>query len=431
MTMEKLNTYECHFTWDLKKEDADLNYLDIKFTEHLTVQIKHEGGLRQRELNFLAYIKHLQGFNDKALKYLEKAKQENSDHATCVVTYGNLAWLHHYIGGDSLVKEKLIEILESLSTSGSECLRTVQSEKSWSFLWFSKKYYDRAKESFLTVLQKEPNDKEWNTGYAFSLFHLEGQETREDRRVPFELSHAASQLKKALKLDPDNAMIYVYLGLKCYKNKKNSEAWLHMRKALDMAPFDLSVVLHVAKFMKKEQCYDMAMGVLQSMLDKAPDSSRLHHEIANNYRWKAWQIEDTHNPKLLSLCIQHLKDGARLNPDFIYPQIELALRYAEVKNYALARQKFEELIACPNLKPADIQAWHRYYGDFNMYHLGSEATAVNHYKKGLALKQISTEWKTCKNRLFKVLRNCRKDVYHIQEFINSLEDKRYLNTEMF
>ncbi|XP_062852436.1 interferon-induced protein with tetratricopeptide repeats 8 [Trichomycterus rosablanca] len=426
--MEKLNTFKCHFTWDLKKEDADLNYLDIKFTEHLTVQTEREGNIRQRELNFLAYIKHLQGFTDKALECLEKAKQEHSDCATCVVTYGNLAWLHHHMADDSLVKvyeEKLAEILESLPTSEIKWLREVQSEKSWSLLWFSKKYYDRAKESFLEALQKEPYDKEWNTGYAFSLFHLEGQEIREDKRVPFEESLSVSQLKKALKLEPDNAMICVYLGLKCYRNKRNSEAWLHMRKALDMAPFDLSVVLHVAKFMKKEQCYDMALKVLQTMLDKAPDSSRLHHEIANNYRWKAWQIKDTHNPKLLSLCIHHLEEGGRLNPYFIYPQIELALRYAEVKKYAPAKQKFEELFARPNLTPADLQAWHRYYGDFNMYHLGSEATAVKHYKEGMAMKRVSTEWRTCKNRLFKVLHNSKKDVYDIQEFITSLEDRRY------
>ncbi|KAG7334144.1 hypothetical protein KOW79_002551 [Hemibagrus wyckioides] len=319
-----------------------------------------------------------------------------------------------------LHKDQRVDL--SMLTVAEELLREVLSEKAWSFISFSKNHYIKAKEIFQEALQKEPEDKEWNTGYAFALFHLEGLEIREDRRIPFEESPAVRQLKRALKLDPDNVMIHVFMGLKCYKNKRNAEAWEHMKHALHMAPYDLSVVLSVAKFMKKEQCYDMAIGVLKKMLEKAPDSSRLHHEIANNYRWKAMQIGDMHNPMLLSYCIHHLEEGARLNPHFVYPQIELALRYAEVGNYAKAKQKFQELFARPNLQPADLQAWHRIYGDFNMYRLGSEATAVKHYKEGMAMQKVSTEWKICKNRLYKVLHNTRNDVYQIREFMNSLRE---------
>lgn len=425
MFEEELKKLECHFTWDLQKEDADLNYLEIKFTESLSVQSDHKGNFRQRELNFCAYIHHLQGFSDKARECLEKAKEVQNDDSYNIVTYGNLAWLHHHMADDNMARvylEKLAQISGAFPSPAEELHREVLSEKAWSFLRFSKKHYIKAKEIFQEVLEKEPEDKEWNTGYAFALFHLEGLEIREDKRIPFEESPAVSQLKRALKLDPDNAMIHVFMGLKCNKNNRNSEAWGHMKQALDMAPYDLSVVLSVAKFMKKEQCYDMALGVLKKMLEKAPDSSRLHHEIANNYRWKAMQLRDVHNPKLLSHCIHHLEEGARLNPDFIYPQIELALRYAEVGNYTKAKQKFQELFARPNLQLADLQAWHRIYGDFNMYRLGSEATAVKHYKEGMALQKVSTEWRICKNRLHKVLHNTRNDVYQIREFMKSLRE---------
>ncbi|XP_072532998.1 interferon-induced protein with tetratricopeptide repeats 8 [Salminus brasiliensis] len=430
MFEEELNNLDCHFTWDLQKEDADLNFLEIKFTESLSVKTQHGENFTQKYLNFLAYIKHLQGFNDKALENLESAVQEGS---VCIVTYANLAWLHHHMANDAMVKvylEKLVKISASLPDPAEvELTREVQSEKAWSLLWFSKKHYSRAKECFQQALEKEPEDREWNTGYAVSLFNLEGLEIREDRRVPFEKSAAVAQLKKALKLDPDNAMLYVYLGLKCNKNKRNAEAWEHMRKALRMAPHDLNIVLPVAKFMKKEECYDMAMELLQRMLAKAPDSSRLHHELANNYRWKAKQLGDIHNPHLLRLCIYHSEEGARLNPDFLYPQMELALRYSEIKNCAKAEQKFQELFASANLKPADLQAWHRHYGDFNLYRLGSEAKAVKHYKEGLALQNISTEWRNCRNRLYKVLRNDRKDVYQIREFMNSLRRGNTADTE--
>ncbi|XP_066535161.1 interferon-induced protein with tetratricopeptide repeats 8 [Hoplias malabaricus] len=420
---EELKKLECHFTWDLEKEDADLNFLEVKYTESLAVQSQYGQDFKQTILNFLAYIKHLQGLNDKALEYLEKAKND----LNVIVTYGNLAWLQHLMCNDEVAKfylEKLTETVPNPEEALS--IREVQSEKAWSLLWFSKKHYSRAKDVFQEAIEKEPEDKEWNTGYAFSLFHVEGLEIREDKRVPFEVSSAVSQLKKALKLDPDNALIHVYLGLKSYKNKRNAEAWEHMRKALRLAPYDLNVVLYVAKFMKKEECYDMALSMLKKMLEKAPDSSRLHHELANNYRWKAKQLGDIHNPQLLRLCIHHSEEGARLNPDYLYPQMELANRYAEIKNCAKAEQKFQELFARPNMKPADLQAWHRLYGDFNMYRLGSEAKAVKHYKEGMTLQNISTEWRNCRNKLYKVLHNNRKDVYEIRTFMQSFRRKHYL-----
>lgn len=420
MLEQKLKTVECHFTWDLKKEDADLNYLEIKFTEDLSVLIKKDKNSWNRKQNFLAYIKHLQGLNDQAIQCLERENEADNDFTYCAVTYGNLAWLYHLMANDSMAEvymEKLSKILDDSSDPSEKMLREVQSEKAWSLLWFSKKYSNRAKEIFFKALEKEPDDKEWNTGYAFAMFHLEGLQIREDLRLPFEGSPAVTQLMKALELDPENAMIHVYLGLKSYKNERNDDAWVHMRKALTMAPYDLRVVLYGAKFMKKEKCYDMALSVLQKMLTKAPESSRLHHEIANNYRWKALQIRDPHNPELLNLCIHHIEEGARLNPDFLYPQIELALRYSEVKKYAKAEQKFQELYNSPKLQPADLQAWYRHYGDFNLYRLGSEATAVKHYKNGLALQKVSTEWVICRTRLYKVLDKNRKDVYEIREFI--------------
>ncbi|KAI7805988.1 interferon-induced protein with tetratricopeptide repeats 8 [Triplophysa rosa] len=426
MSEEDLKILSCHFTWGLEKENADLNFLDVKICERLAVQCEYKENVQQREYNFLAYIKHLQGVNDEALKNLELAiKEHTGDEKNLIVTYGNLAWLHSVMGNVAEAKsyvEKVKDIFRAFPTpSPTDLHREVQSEKAWSLLKFSRKSYIRAKEIFFEALQKDADDQEWNTGLAFALFRLEGLEVGEVRRVRFEESPAVVQLKRALKLHPDNAMIHVYLGLKCYKNTRNTEAWEYMRKALKMAPDNLGVVLHVAKFMKKEQCYDMALEVLLRMLRKAPDSSRLHHEIANNYRWKAMQMKDTHNPRLLSLCIQHLEKGASLNPGFIYPQLELALRYAEAKQSQKAEHKFQELVALPDLKPADRQAWHRMYGDFHLYRLGSEAAAVEHYKQGMMLRRVSTEWNICKNRLKKVLQRDRRDTYQIKKFFDSLK----------
>ncbi|XP_021436484.1 interferon-induced protein with tetratricopeptide repeats 8 isoform X1 [Oncorhynchus mykiss] len=433
-TLEKnLKKLQCHFTWELNKEQADLNLLEIKLRETLeVVQEGFEGNLKRHSLNLLAYIKHLKGEDKRALECLEKAERENAHgERLCVVTYGNLAWVCHHIGDDIRADgyiQKLEEIHKASATASTSVLlvpREVHSEKAWSLLKFSKHHYTRAKECFQEALQMEPEDKEWNSGFAFSLFRQEGLVTREDQRLSYEDSLAVKQLNYVLELNPDSAMTRVYLGLKCYKNRRNAEAWGYMRKALSLAPYDLSVVLQVGRFMKKEQSYDEALAVLLRMLQRAPNSSRLHHEIANNYRWRAKQSGDPHDQTLLKRCVFHLEEGARLNPTHIYPQVELAVRYSELKDTSKAMEKFQELWSRSDLKPSDRQAWHRMYGDVQLYHLGSERTAVNHYKEGMRLYNISTEWSQCRRRLLKVLRFNKErrgdDPYDIREFVDSFK----------
>lgn len=424
----ELGKLECYHTWDLKKEDTDLNFLDVKFSENSVVSEEYIGNFQQNALNFLGFIKFLQGHNAKSLEYFQLALQQNTGLAKrCAVTYASLAWVHHHMGDAAAAKsyaQKVRETHDAFPASSPAALhREVLSEKAWALLHFSKRpqYYTRAKELFQEALLREADDQEWNTGYAFALFRLEGLETREDKRLPVDVSPAVQQLKKALNFDPANPMIHVYLGLKCYKNRRNSEAWGHMNKAIGMAPDSLTVVLQVAKFMKKEQSYDMALQVLLRMLQRAPNSSRLHHEIGNNYRWKAIAMGEPHNPKLLARYIFHFEEGARLNPSFIYPQAELALRYAEVNKTEEAERKFQKLFATPDLQPKDLQACHRMYGDFHLHRLGVVETAVKHYKHGMRLQNISTEWGHCRSRLLKIMHFHQKDIYKIREFINSFQ----------
>ncbi|XP_062375632.1 interferon-induced protein with tetratricopeptide repeats 8 [Sardina pilchardus] len=424
----ELRKLECYHTWGLKKEDTDLNFLEVKFSENILIRQEYIGNFQQNGLNFLAYIKFLQGYNAKSLEYLKLALQKNSAFAKkCAVTYANLAWVHHHMGDAAAAKSYIQRVRETYDTvpgtgsSPAALPREVLSEKAWALMHFTKKpyYYTQSKELFQEALLKEPDDKEWNTGYAFALFRLEGQETREDKRLPVEVSPAVQQLKKALLHDPGNPMLYIYLGLKCYKNGRNAEAWGHMTKSLNMAPDNLTIVLHVAKFMKKVHSFDRALHILLSILKRAPNSSRLHHEIGNNYRWQAIRMGEPHNPKNIARCIFHFEEGARLNPSYIYPQAELALRYAEAKNAEEAERKFHKLFALPDLQPKDLQACHRMYGDFHLYHLGAEATAVKHYKLGMNLQNISTEWKQCRTRLFKIRRSDHGNFYKIPEFIDS------------
>ncbi|KAJ8361530.1 hypothetical protein SKAU_G00180550 [Synaphobranchus kaupii] len=324
----ELEKLECHFTWGLTAKDADLNFLEVKFREVVSLpedSLPQEINLKGRTYNHLAYVKHLQGCNQEALGYLGKAVEENADNAkSCIVTYGNLAWVHHLMGDDREAEtylRRLEEINESFPTPPPAALhREVFGEKAWSLLKFSKYHYEEAKDCFYEALQREPDDKEWNTGYALSLFRWDGWRIMTGEKIPLSTSRSVKQLERALELDPDNGVIMVYLARVFQNNGKKLVAWNHMRKALEVSPNNLSVVLKVGKFLRNVHSYDMALDVLNKMLKIAPDSARLHHEIANNYRWKAI-IGKGHlrNPELIRRSISHKKEEVRLNPSYFYP----------------------------------------------------------------------------------------------------------------
>uniref|UniRef100_A0A0E9WI08 Uncharacterized protein n=1 Tax=Anguilla anguilla TaxID=7936 RepID=A0A0E9WI08_ANGAN len=87
---EKLMRLECHFTWDLKKENYDLPFMEIRL--HKTISTPHGRGvlIEGRALNHLAYVKFLRGLTHEAVEYLKRAEEENERNPLkCVVTYGN------------------------------------------------------------------------------------------------------------------------------------------------------------------------------------------------------------------------------------------------------------------------------------------------------------------------------------------------------
>ncbi|KAJ8361529.1 hypothetical protein SKAU_G00180540 [Synaphobranchus kaupii] len=423
-----LEELECHFTWGLTVQDADLNFLEAKFRDVVSLpedSLPQEINLKGRTYNHLAYVKHLQGCNQEALGYLRKAVEENADNAmSCIVTYGNLAWVHHLMGGDREAEtylRRLKEINESFPTPPPAALhREVFGEKAWSLLRFSKNHYQDAKECFYEALQREPDDKEWNTGYAFSLFRLDGWRSRSGKPILFSKLETVKQLERALQLDPDNGVIIVYLARVFQYNGEKKETWDHMIKALEVSPNNLSVVLRVGTFLRKVEKYDRALDALNTMLTIAPDSARLHNEISKNYRGKAISGNELpDDQKLIRRCIFYKEETLRLNPSYFYPQLELAMRYAEVKEVERADRMFKEMFARPDLKPADRQALHRMYGDFQKYHMHSISTAVTHYMEGMRLQNISTDWKVCHERLLKIKESAETSMRtEIEEFLS-------------
>ena len=163
----ELQQLECHFTWELKKEDTNITDLLNRLEQRDQLHLGGKAGVAQTN-NSLAFVKYLLGFPTEALGCLQKCVEltkeyrENDCDKWLIVAYGNLAWLQYhmkcYAECESYL-EKLRDIAERFPTEPASALHhEVLGEKAWALFKFSRENYERAKECFRKALELEPRD---------------------------------------------------------------------------------------------------------------------------------------------------------------------------------------------------------------------------------------------------------------------------------
>eukprot|EP00061_Rhincodon_typus_P001220 g14068.t1 len=94
-----------------------------------------------------------------------------------IVTYGNAAWVYYHVG-EVAEAQSYLDKLERICQQfpGASCFTAmtaeVYGEKGWSMLRFGWKYYKEANECIEKVLEADPDNIEWNTAHATSLFRI-------------------------------------------------------------------------------------------------------------------------------------------------------------------------------------------------------------------------------------------------------------------
>jgi len=133
---------ECHFTWNLLKEDILFDVEDTigQQLEFVTTES------RLTLYNLLAYVKHLKGQNEDALECLEQAEhiiqREHSDkEVRHLVNWGNYAWVYYHM-------DQLKEAQKHLDKIGTTCKKLsspsdykldrpeIDCERGWALLKF-------------------------------------------------------------------------------------------------------------------------------------------------------------------------------------------------------------------------------------------------------------------------------------------------------
>nr|BAG56862.1 unnamed protein product [Homo sapiens] len=346
---------ECHFTWNLLKEDIDLFEVEDTIGQQLEFLTTKS---RLALYNLLAYVKHLKGQNKDALECLEQAEeiiqQEHSDkeEVRSLVTWGNYAWVYYHM--DQLEEAqkytgKIGNVCKKLSSPSNyklECPET-DCEKGWALLKFGGKYY-----------------------------------------------------QKAVTLNPDNSYIKVFLALKLQDVHAEAEGEKYIEEILDQISSQPYVLRYAAKFYRRKNSWNKALELLKKALEVTPTSSFLHHQMGLCYRAQMIQIKKaTHNrPKgkdklkvdeLISSAIFHFKAAMERDSMFAFAYTDLANMYAEGGQYSNAEDIFRKALRLENITDDHKHQIHYHYGRFQEFHRKSENTAIHHYLEALKVKDRS------------------------------------------
>ncbi|XP_066550005.1 interferon-induced protein with tetratricopeptide repeats 1 [Amia ocellicauda] len=327
-----------------------------------------------------------------------------------IVPYGDFAWLYYKMGDHTNAQrylEKLAQIADKFPRASPVILHPeLYGEKAWSLLKFSSENYELAKTFFEMALKEQPENKEWHSGYAIVLTRLEGLGTRMSSEQD---SIALPQLRLAKQLDPGNAFVTIYLGLKLTEYGYMQEAQELAEQALQKAKDNPQVIRNVVKLFRLHGSLDRAFALLERALQLSPDTCFLKHQLALCCKWK-YGIEKQSNRdnreelnSLLSRAIENFNEVLRVQPNYIYIEFDLAEMYAESGDKEIAEEIFMEMFGrLSEMKPKDVQAFYLYYGNFKYYHRESPEEAIALYKEGIKISEPSWAREKCSLRLNKL-----------------------------
>ncbi|NWH90217.1 IFIT5 protein, partial [Aegithalos caudatus] len=401
---------ECHFTWTLLKEHVGLEALEETILDH----IKFVADCNIKDYNILSYVCHLKNSNEEALRNLRKAEEAIQKHhpgeidRRSLVTWGNYAWIYYHMQRYEEAQSYVSKVENSCKklSSGKIQLPEIYAEKGWALLRFGRNYFERARNCFENALKSEPNNPDFNAGYAVSMYRLEDcAEKYGGQRTP-----CLDALKRAVELNPKDTTILALLALRLQRFNRGNEGERYIEEGLQKTP-DFPVFLrHAANFYRKKGEVDKAVEILKKALALTPNSVVLHHQLGLCYKVKIVQLKKRrYTPQeavenLIQLAIFHLKTVIEKKPVFFSAYSDLGNIYALGKRYEEAEEIFQEVLQRNDLPYDDKQEIYFNYGNFQHFHKKSESKAINYYIEGLKIAEYSCGRKKCSEAVEKLLK---------------------------
>uniref|UniRef100_A0A8C0R7N7 Interferon induced protein with tetratricopeptide repeats 3 n=1 Tax=Canis lupus dingo TaxID=286419 RepID=A0A8C0R7N7_CANLU len=325
---ESLVQLRCHFAWELLFEDIEMPDLENRI--------------------FFLFSKQPTGLceiseNQEALESLKEAEdliQQEHDIQSDVrslVTWGNYAWLYYHMGRLAEAQAYLDKVENTcMKFAAPSCYRMecpqMDGEEGWALLKCGRKNYERAKACFEKALAEDPENPEFSTGYAITMYRLDSLNMATETSEAFCLQ----PLKEAIRLNPEDVYIKVLLALKLQDLGQEADGEKYIEEALNNTSSQTYVFRYAGKFYRRKGCLDKALQLLKMAQQATPSSAFLHHQIglcykaftikikrAANWQRRGQDRENVH--RLVHLAIYEIEKALMLRPTFKFAYIELAV----------------------------------------------------------------------------------------------------------
>uniref|UniRef100_A0A8C0MZ12 Interferon induced protein with tetratricopeptide repeats 3 n=2 Tax=Canis lupus TaxID=9612 RepID=A0A8C0MZ12_CANLF len=410
----------CHFAWELLFEDIEMPDLENRI--------------------FFLFSKQPTGLceiseNQEALESLKEAEdliQQEHDIQSDVrslVTWGNYAWLYYHMGRLAEAQAYLDKVENTcMKFAAPSCYRMecpqMDGEEGWALLKCGRKNYERAKACFEKALAEDPENPEFSTGYAITMYRLDSLNMATETSEAFCLQ----PLKEAIRLNPEDVYIKVLLALKLQDLGQEADGEKYIEEALNNTSSQTYVFRYAGKFYRRKGCLDKALQLLKMAQQATPSSAFLHHQIglcykaftikikrAANWQRRGQDRENVH--RLVHLAIYEIEKALMLRPTFKFAYIELAGMYAEIGQYTKAEDTFQKVLYMKNIDNHLQQQIHYHYGHFQEQDKKSADKAVTHYLKGLEIKTTSRTREKILTTLEKLAkRRVHQNVHMVESF---------------
>lgn len=406
---------ECHFTWALDFSDTTFPRL----RQHLWDINPQEGH------PWLASIHNLQGFisfqlkaNQDALESFQTAAEafrRAADEGPCLlVTYGNLAWLHHHLGNGEQSQAYLSRVRDLMEThpppSQDELHPEVYAERAWTLMSISV-HHQEVGPYFLRAMARRPDVVAWNSSYVVWLFS--GTELGEE--LP-------EELRRAKERDPENAYLAVRcLNVRAKRGERLEDDARGLADRIMAAPLTkYSGIKALLWIFSQHICAEEAMVLAENFLHRHPQHYYARKCAAQCYRWSL------SSPRLPSHVdsLQVRTRAIELHRDLIqrYPKIsavtklELAGLYATV-DLRRAEEQYKELLHHPN--PGLRQKIYHKYAYFLFYQKHDGRNSARYHMEAVKIPKQSV----CRTKSYIIL-----DLLRRKQLFPRLRLEQFLRT---
>ena len=404
----KLDTLECHFTWNLNSHRNNVLRLRDILEDIGTV----DGNRWQGHIyNLQAHVHFLLASGGKetpgstmsdALRCFGQATEAFRQVRNTVaeegpwllVNYANLAWLHYHRGewSESLAYVGKAEALlrEDPSPVPGQPHQEVLAEKAWTLMNFGQDGKRRAVELFSKAIELEPaGPVEWTTSHALALAASSPPDSSPEQKAVLET------LQRAVEDDPDNLYVAaIYLGRLAMIDSRGiaGRARELAKRVLERPQSSYSGIRPLLRVYRQHVSLDEGIDVANEALERHPTKRHIKYGLANMYKWKIFSDGDS--PLIEGMRIRAIglyEELCSLYPhSFLIGRITLANLYDQSSNHGPMEgdKLFKELLEI-DLEPAYLQILYNKYAKFLNFSLQDRQGSIEYHMKAAAILHSS------------------------------------------